>query len=364
MKEPGVGVVLTFIVPSSSYPSGGVAVIFEYACRMAQRGHQVHLCHTPFMRADVTRLEDIGWFTFCDGIIHHFPSAEQDAAGIPRADFIFGFIPEREHLAHTGLPVVLIQGYEMIAGPSEQDSFRMPCPKICVAGWLVDVGLGLGVPAEQLVHIPPGLRHEKYRLTRPLTPRPPRVTFCYSSHGKKNAQLAFDVLAEVRRAVPEVEVTAFGAVPPVHEVPDWVTYHTDPTQQHLVDDIYNTSRVFLCTSDVEGFGLTSIEAMACGAALVTTDNGGAREYARHEQTALVAAPRDLEALAGHVVSLLREDDRCARIAAGGLEHVKQFDWDRSTQLLESFLERYRADPAAYGYPVEGPRPAIGPSQPR
>lgn len=345
--------VLTFIAPSSRYPSGGVAVIFEYADRLAQRGHVVHLCHTPFfLQGPMSSLEDIDWFTFRDGIIHYFPSPEVVAAGIPPADFIFGFDPESDRLPHAGLPVVLIQGHQMVGATNEQQAFRAPWPKVCVARWLVDVGRGLGVPERQLVHIPPGLRHEKYRLRRPIAGRPRRVSFCYSSHGKKNAQLAFDVLDVVKRRVPEVEATVFGAVPPLHGVPPWVTYRTDPSQQELVDDIYNTSRVFLCTSEVEGFGLTSIEAMACGAALVTTDNGGSREYARHDDTALVAPPGDVEGLAGHVVSLLEDDDLCVRIATAGRELVQQFDWERSTDRLEAFLEAYRADPAAYGLPPE------------
>lgn len=351
--------ILTFIAPSNRYPSGGVAVVFEFACSMAKRGHVVHLCHTPFMLANVSGMDDLDWFSFSGEVIHHFPTPEELAGPVPSADFIFGFDADEEKPAHTGLPVVLIQGYEMLSPETERRAFQAPCPKVCVAEWLVEIGRGFGVPDAQLVHIPIGLRHEKYRLSRPISNRPPRVSFCYSSHSKKNAALAFDVLVAVKRVVPELEATVFGALPPSHDRPEWVTQLTDPSQTELVDDIYNASRVFLCTSDVEGFGLTNIEAMSCGAALVTTDNGGSREYAHHDLTALVAPTGDVQALADHVVSLLLDDDRCTRIATAGREHVKRFDWDRSAARLESFLEAYRADPGAYGQPRGSVPPVRG-----
>ena len=324
-------------------------MVYEFALAMAARGHVVHLYHVDFFQANVSRIEDIDWFTFSGDIVHHFqPPGPVDVDTIPAADFIFGFAADREMPPHAGLPVVLIQGYRMLKGTAEQHAFQAPCPKICIAEWLVDIGRGLGVPDRQLVHIPLGLRHEKYNLRRPIADRPVRVSFCYSAHLQKDAKLALDVLSRVKEAVPEVEVVVFGAVPPEHVVPDWMTYRTNPPQDELVDEIYNTSRVFLCTSKVEGFGLMSVEAMAGGAALVTTDNGGSRDYALHDQTALVAPIGDAEGLAGHVVSLLRDHDRRVRIATAGNTYVERFDWATSGEELEVFLERYLADPASYG----------------
>jgi glycosyltransferase involved in cell wall biosynthesis len=344
---------LIFIAPSTRHPSGGVAMIYEFAATMARRGHTVHLFHIDFFQANVTSIDDIGWFSFPDDVIHHFPAPGPiDPDDIPAADVMFGFRSEAEISPHAGLPVVLIQGYKMLGRAREVPAFHAPCPKVCIAGWLVDVGRELGVPDAQLVHVPLGLRQEKYRLKQPIAERPPRVTFCYSAHLQKGAALALEVLEQVKNVVPDLELTIFGAVAPEHELPPWATYRMDPSQQDLVDEIYNKCRVFLCTSRVEGFGLTSIEAMACGAALVTTDNGGAGDYALHDNTALVAPTGDAEMLAAHVVSLLRDEPRFVRIATAGCEYVKRFDWDRSGELLEAFLERYLADPVGYGRPPD------------
>jgi L-malate glycosyltransferase len=212
------------------------------------------------------------------------------------------------------------------------------------------VGRELGVPHRQLVHVPLGLRHEKYRLTRPISPRPARVSFCYSPHVQKGAETAINVLERAKAVIPDLEVIAFAARPPTEAVPEWMTFRTNPSQAELVDAIYNTSRVFLCTSHVEGFGLSGIEAMAGGAALVTTDNGGSRDYAFHDRTALVAPTGDVDLLARHVVDLLQDDARRIRLATAGRAYVERFDWDQTARQLETFLEAYLADPVAYGRP--------------
>lgn len=343
---------LSFMAPSTRYPSGGVSVVYEFASSMAERGHRVHLCHLDLFNGNVSSLDDIDWFSFSGDVIHHFPPyGPIDVESVEEVDIIFGFSSEAEMPAHAGLPVVLIQGYQMFSSSVERRVFRLPCPKMCVASWLVDIGRHLGVPSRQLVHVPPGLRHEKFHLKQPIPSRGPRVSVCYSAHPSKNVELAFEVLDQVRKLVPELEVTVFGATSPEHELPEGVAYRTNPSQRELVDDIYNSSRVFLCTSNVEGFGLCSIEAMACGAALVTTDNGGSQGFALHGRTALVAAVGDVDALVSHVVSLLHEDDRRVRLAEAGRQYVRRFEWSRSAELLESFLEGYLADPVSYGRPV-------------
>lgn len=351
---------LAFVAPSTAHPSGGVAVIYEIATAMAARGHDVDLYHVNFFDGAIASVDEIEWFSFPDGLTHHLvPEGFGDARSFPRADITFGFSFDGGMPEHAGLPVALIQGYKMLGDEIERHAFRAPCPKVCVAGWLVDVGRELGVPADELVHVPIAIHHDRYRTTRPIAGRPRRVSFCYSTHAQKGATLAVDVLTRVKADVPDVEVVTFGAVTPEHDLPDWMSYVLRPPQEQLVDDVYNTSQVFLCTSRVEGFGLTNVEAMACGAALVTTDNGGSRDYARHGETALVAPFGDAEALSRHVIAMLEDDDRRVAVATAGRDHVRQYEWDRTGEMLEAFLERYMADPGRFGHPGHDVVPSSG-----
>jgi glycosyltransferase involved in cell wall biosynthesis len=123
----------------------------------------------------------------------------------------------------------------------------------------------------------------------------------------------------------------------------------DPPQDFIVEEIYNRSRVFLCASRYEGFGFPSVEAMACGAALVTTANGGSADYAIDGETALVCEPGDVTALTDCVERLVSEDELRVRIATRGMEFVREhFNWDSSAEELESVLGAYATEPERYG----------------
>jgi glycosyltransferase involved in cell wall biosynthesis len=97
--------------------------------------------------------------------------------------------------------------------------------------------------------------------------------------------------------------------------------------------------------------------MACGCALVTTDNGGSRDYAVDTETALVVPTGDPSGLADSAERLLRDATGRTRLAAAGAELVRsRFDWDRTAELLELRLEAYASDPVRYQRPAVDARP--------
>jgi glycosyltransferase involved in cell wall biosynthesis len=73
----------------------------------------------------------------------------------------------------------------------------------------------------------------------------------------------------------------------------------------------------------EPFGLTALEAMACGAALICAPRGGLPEVAG--EAALYADPDDPAALADAILALACDPARRDRLAAAGLARSRQFD---------------------------------------
>ena len=114
---------------------------------------------------------------------------------------------------------------------------------------------------------------------------------------------------------------------------------------------YAAARVFAVGSWFEGFCQPGLEALACGTPLVTTDNGGCREYAVDGETALVVPPRDVPAMAEAVCRLLTDDALSARLVANGLDVVtRDFDWERRTDELEARLDGLSAEPSLAAAP--------------
>jgi phosphatidylinositol alpha-1,6-mannosyltransferase len=118
---------------------------------------------------------------------------------------------------------------------------------------------------------------------------------------------------------------------------DYDEFHANPPQEQLAA-LYSSADIYLCPSWDEGLGMPPMEAMACGAALVTYDNGGCRDYARDGETALVARRRDVADLAEKLTRLAADGALRARLAAAGEQWIRTaFDWDRSVRRLEALF---------------------------
>lgn len=108
---------------------------------------------------------------------------------------------------------------------------------------------------------------------------------------------------------------------------------------------YASAEVFVVGSHFEGFGQPGLEALACGTPLVTTDNGGCRDYAVDGETALVVPPRDPSAMADAILRLRSDPGLAATLRRNGLDLVAEvFRWERSAERFEALVGRAAAAP--------------------
>lgn len=109
---------------------------------------------------------------------------------------------------------------------------------------------------------------------------------------------------------------------------------------HLSDDdlraLYSACRVFVYPSLYEGFGLPLLEAMACGAPVVTSNTPSIVETVG--EAARLISPNDVHDLAQGLKCLLEDASERAQRSAAGIEHAKKFSW---TQTAAATLELYR-----------------------
>lgn len=116
----------------------------------------------------------------------------------------------------------------------------------------------------------------------------------------------------------------------------WTGYITDEDLCAL----YSSCRALIYPSVYEGFGLPPLEAMACGAPVITSRIPSIAEST--EGAARLVAPKDADALAGSIVHLLEDEGERRYLSTAGLKRATEFSWERTARLtLEVYQEAIR-----------------------
>jgi glycosyltransferase involved in cell wall biosynthesis len=323
--------------------AGGVRAILTYADRLARRRHAVTVV-VPGRRTwwgGVRGGEPPAW-------VGDFRPEIQWVArwnALPDADVVVATAWQSAPVvaaapARAGHKVYLVQHYESLyhgEADAVDATYRLPLTKVVISTWLRDVMRErFGSDAEVLVTpVDPALFH---RVKVARAPGPARVLMLHHDYAWKGVSDGMDAVARVRATGRALHLVGFGVKPPADPTA-YDEFHQNPPQGELAR-LYSGVDVYLCPSWDEGLGMPSMEAMACGAALVTYDNGGSRDYARHDDTSLVAPRRDVAALAAALARILDDAALRLRLARAGRDYVTTaFDWERAVTRLETILSR-------------------------
>ena len=101
----------------------------------------------------------------------------------------------------------------------------------------------------------------------------------------------------------------------------------------------DNAHVAVCPSPKEGWGLTVIEANACGTAVVASRSPGLVDSVRDGETGLLVPHGDPNALAAGMLRVLQDEALRARLERRGLEWAATFTWDRCAEEAHTWLER-------------------------
>lgn len=347
---------INFLLPHfGKKPSGGFKIAYIYANYLSTKGYQVTITHAYSMNKRNMKdffnyfIEKIkadtnnpGWFHFNEKIKRKYVF-KLNSRTIDEADYIVATAWSTAKVlnditSNKAKKLYLIQHYEACMDPKKEvdETWKYNMKKIVISKWLCKIGTSLG--AKDLLYIPNGLDFNKYRLITEIENRDLVISMLYSEIPWKRSKLGIEVLKILKRKYTNLKVLLFGINERPVNIPKWMTYYKNPDQKVLVNDIYNQSAVFLCTSRTEGWGLPPMEAMACGCAVVTTANGGVEDFAIHGETALLCKADQVAEMVDAVSTLIEDRALCYRIAHKGNQYVKKFTWDSSFQKFEQILK--------------------------
>jgi glycosyltransferase involved in cell wall biosynthesis len=335
---------ITFLTPHLRI-AGGVRAILTHADRLAARGHEVTVVvparrqlrawwrnrlargpdWMPALRARVHWVADWAPERLPDGdalIATAWQSAPPVAEAPARCGVKFYFIQHDESLYH-GLAARV------------DATYRMPLRKIVISTWLAEImATRFGSRAEVIVTpVDAALFH----------PVPPegddgqlRVLMLHHEYEWKGVVEGIEAVTRVKARHSDVRLVGFGTKRSRLPLPYDEFFENLP--QARLAWLYSRCPIYCCPSWDEGLGMPAMEAMACGAALCTYDNGGCRDYAIDGQTALVTSRRNLTGLTRALARLVEDRPLRERLARQGRELIStRFDWDRATARFEALL---------------------------
>jgi glycosyltransferase involved in cell wall biosynthesis len=103
---------------------------------------------------------------------------------------------------------------------------------------------------------------------------------------------------------------------------------------------YSAANVFVTTPWYEPFGITPVEAMACGIPVVGASVGGIRSTVLNGRTGYLVPPRDPSALAARLARLATDPALAERMGAAGRRRAHaHFTWASVAQRMEAVYAR-------------------------
>jgi len=351
MKKLNISIVLPYPVTK---PSGGPKIMYEYANKLSQNGHQVTIYHsikrpykrskTPlFVKRAIYALRGISrptWFPLAENIKSIIVPAITDKY-IADADIVLStwwqmtYAVDRLSIS-KGEKFNLIQDYEVWTGQNEKvdQSYCLGVKNIVIAKYLQE--LVYKTSGVMPTYLPNAIDSDKFYVTANIADRNDHsVIMLYSDEPRKGTQYGLDALHTIQKKIPGLQVTFFGVYPKPPGLPGWITYHQRPGN---LPELYNSAAIFFSPSLTEGWALPPAEAMACGCAVVCTNIGGHADYGFENETALLVEPKNINEMVEKILMLLNDVNLRKRLAQNGRTLItSNFSWEKNLQKLEEIF---------------------------
>lgn len=218
-----------------------------------------------------------------------------------------------------------------------------------------DVERRLGLPADRVVVTPEGceprFRPAAARTVAEVAARyrlPPRYLLAVGVQDpRKNLTALLQAFARLRRhgdVDAGVQLVLAGTqgrlAAPLARTVRTLGLESAVVLPGFIDDddlpaVYSGAAVFVFPSLYEGFGLPVLEAMACGAPVVTSNAASMAEVAGG--AAMLVDPRDVAGLAAAVAQVLHDERLRERLRDAGLARARRFSWKTAArQTLDAY----------------------------
>jgi glycosyltransferase involved in cell wall biosynthesis len=205
----------------------------------------------------------------------------------------------------------------------------------------------MGLKAEDIDIVHNGVDHDTYKPDESLRSSTPLVACVTRLKKYKGTHLLLQAMPIIKKEIPDVKlvVTGRGDYEPKLlklaqrlRLNEYVEF-TGFIPKEKKAELCRRARVLVNPSAKEGWGLSVIEANACGTPVAAADVPGLRDSVIDGETGLLYPHSDINALARAVIKLLKDEKLRARMGKRSLEWSKEFTWQSASEKVEAVIER-------------------------
>jgi len=216
-----------------------------------------------------------------------------------------------------------------------------------------DVEKLLYIPSEKITVVLNGVdpefrvipQNELESLRQKYTPSPETICLLNvgGTHQRKNILTVLKVVENLRSRGLSVCFWKAGgqftnehkAFITTHKLEQNIVHFGNPDKKTLIA-LYNSADILLSPSLYEGFGLTIVEAMACGTPVITSNVSSLPEVVG--DAAILVDPLNVEAISDAVCQIKHDPVYCNQLVEKGLLRAKFFSWQENAEQVAKVYE--------------------------
>ena len=316
---------LTFVLPGLiTVPMGGVKVVNRLAELMSARDFIVTLVYP--VRLEMGLIQNLRNQVKCyldkrnnvSTNLYYQPSDRVDAIVVK--EISEKYIPDGDYIVAVGWQTAnavsslsgrkgskfyFLQSFEAYFSGANKilDTYKLPLKKIALSNWIINEMVKLG--QKSFGPIGNSVNPTEFYIDDSIE-KSNDVLMLYHPAKIKNSKFGLEVLSNLKKQNSNLTAVMFSARKPLHKIPEWIDVKIRPDIEEL-RELYNSSKVFFSTSKWEGWGLTPMEAMACGCSVVAVKNQGIAEFLKNNKNAFIINGKNKIAATEKITKLLKNE---------------------------------------------------------
>jgi glycosyltransferase involved in cell wall biosynthesis len=121
-----------------------------------------------------------------------------------------------------------------------------------------------------------------------------------------------------------------------------VTFLQTVSDNQMIHEL-RSSYGLIHAAEEEPFGLTPVEAMACGTPVIAMQNGGPAETVVHKTTGYLCANSHEDTIAQAITWLIEQEPRTQMMSSACVQRAQLFTWESAATSLEDAFSRLQGD---------------------